>query len=356
MKQNWPSISSHYLAVCAVVAALLISYGLDTWLGSNIAVLLILQLAVVVVALLCRPRWVYVVALFEALCFNFFFTVPRYSFEMFNRDDMLNLLVFLLVAVITSRLAELYQHQQNQLKQEQLRSRILLSVSHDLRTPLATIIGTLSTLKEYTNKLTEKEKTELLGSATSESHRLHQYIENLLQATKLQHGVVVPKQSEQSAVAIIDLVMARFSEQKSRLTLQIDDKLPLISVSASLIQQAIFNVVDNALRYSPIDKSVIISVSTLDTDNKHPQIVIDVQDQGVGIRSDQSNSIFELFYSVDSFKRSDSGTGLGLAVSKGIIAAHQGTIQSIPVAQGCLIRICLPASIEPSRHGKGSAS
>ncbi|WP_421847231.1 sensor histidine kinase [Marinomonas sp.] len=356
MKINTSTIPSHYLAVLAVSTALLISYGLDIWLGSNIAVLLILQLAVVVVALSCRSRWVYGVALFEALCFNFLFTVPRYSFEMFNGDDMVNLLVFLLVAVITSKLAELYQDQQNQLKQEQLRNSILLSVSHDLRTPLATIIGTLSTLKEYMDKLSEQEKQELLDSATIESHRLHQYIENLLQATKLHHGVVVPRVSEQSAVAIIHLVMDRFSQQKSRLILQIDDKLPLVSVSASLIQQAIFNVIDNALRYSPIDKTVTISIKKLDTDNKHPQVVIDVRDQGVGISSAQSESIFELFYSVDSFKRNDSGTGLGLAVSKGIIAAHHGSIQSVPVEQGCLIRICLPASIEPSINEKGSAS
>ena len=162
--------------------------------------------------------------------------------------------------------------------------------------------------------------------------------------------------SEQSAVAIIHLVMDRFSQQKSRLILQIDDKLPLISVSASLIQQAIFNVIDNALRYSPIDKTVTISIKTLDTDNKHPQVVIDVRDQGVGISSAQSETVFELFYSIDSFKRNDSGTGLGLAVSKGIIAAHHGSIQSVPVEQGCLIRICLPACNEPSINEKGSVS
>ena len=356
MKINTSTIPSHYLAVMAVSTALLISYGLDIWLGSNIAVLLILQLAVVVVALSCRSLWVYGVALFEALCFNFLFTVPRYSFEMFNGDDMVNLLVFLLVAVITSKLAELYQNQQNQLKQEQLRNSILLSVSHDLRTPLSTIIGTLSTLKEYMAKLSELEKQELLDSATIESHRLHQYIENLLQATKLHHGAVLPKVSEQSAVAIIHLVMERFCQQRSRLILQLDDKLPLVLVSASLIQQAIFNVIDNALRYSPIDKTVTISIKTLDTDSKHPQVVIDVRDQGIGISTAQSETIFQLFYSVDSFKQNDSGTGLGLAVSKGIIVAHHGSIQSIPVEQGCLIRICLPACAEPSVNEKGNAS
>jgi len=346
-------LTYYYFVLLVGSSALLISYGLDLWLGSNVAILLILQLSVVVVALSCHPRWVYGIALFEALCFNFLFTVPRYSFEMFNRNDMVNVLVFLLVAAVTSKLAELYRDQQSRLKQEQLRNSILLSVSHDLRTPLATIIGTLSTLKEYMDKLTEKEKAELFDNAISESHRLHQYIENLLQATKLQHGVVVPKQSAQSVVTIMHLVVERFSQQQSRLHLHTEDKLPLVSVSSSLIQQAIFNVVDNALRYSPADKSVTISVKSLDTDNKHPQVSIEVQDQGIGIRADQSDSIFELFYSVDAFKRNDSGTGLGFAVSKCIIAAHQSTIQSVPVEQGCLIRICLPACRETLAHGKG---
>lgn len=98
-------ISYYYFVLLVVSSALLISYGLDLWLGSDVAILLILQLSVVVVALSCHPRWVYGIALFEALCFNFLFTVPRYSFEMFNRNDIVNVLVFLLVAAITSRQA-----------------------------------------------------------------------------------------------------------------------------------------------------------------------------------------------------------------------------------------------------------
>lgn len=338
-----------YLGMLAVCGALLISYGLDVWIGSSIAVLLILQFSVVVVALLCRSHWVYAVALLEALCFNFLFTVPRYSFEMFNGDDIVNLLVFLLVAMVTSKLSDLYHSQQSQLKQEQLRNSILLSVSHDLRTPLAAIIGTLSTLKEYMGKLSPTEKEELLDSAMVESHRLHQYIENLLQATKLQHGVVVPKKSEQSIVNIIHLVVDRFTQQKSRLILQTQDNLPLVCVSSSLIQQAIFNVIDNALRYSPSDTLVTISVRV---SQANAQLIVDIQDDGVGISQDQAESIFELFYSHNSLKRNDSGTGLGLAVSKGILAAHGGTIQAIPLATGSLIRIGLPAFIEPTMDNR----
>ncbi|CAG22201.1 ATP-binding protein [Photobacterium profundum] len=317
--------------------ALLISGVLDLWLGSSIAVLMILQLAVVVIALQCSPGWAYLSAVFEAVCFNFFLTNPRFSLQMLNVDDIVNLCVFLIVAIITSKLAEYYRQQQNQLKQAQLRNSILLSVSHDLRTPLATIIGTLSTLEEYMDKLSKAEKAELFDSAIVESNRLYQYIENLLQATKLQHGAVVLKKDEHSLVHIIHLVIERFSKQTDRIILDAQSDLPSVQMSSSLIQQAIFNVIDNALRYSPYDKNVNINIY-----RSSEHLIVDIKDEGVGITKEQSEHIFDLFYSASSPKRNDSGTGLGLAVSKGIISAHQGTMQAVPVDSGSLIRIQLP--------------
>lgn len=325
------------LVVLVISFALLISGALDLWLGSTIAVLLILQLAVVVIALQCNPGWAYLSAVFEAVCFNFFLTNPRFSLQMLNVDDIVNLCVFLIVAIITSKLAEHYRQQQNQLKQAQLRNSILLSVSHDLRTPLATIIGTLSTLEEYMDKLSKAEKAELFDSAIVESNRLHQYIENLLQATKLQHGAVVLKKDEHSLVHIIHLVIERFSKQMDRIILDAQTDLPSVQVSSSLIQQAIFNVIDNALRYSPYDKNVNINIYL-----SSEYLIVDIKDEGVGITKEQSEHIFDLFYSANSPKQNDSGTGLGLAVSKGIIAAHQGTMQAVPVDSGSLIRIQLP--------------
>ncbi|MCG3728208.1 sensor histidine kinase [Vibrio cincinnatiensis] len=317
--------------------ALLISWLIDYWLGSTVAVLLILQLSIVMIALQCHSRVAYLAAVIEAISFNFLFTMPRYSLQMFHLEDMINLVVFIVVAFTTSQLAELYRCQQGELKQTQLRNQILLSVSHDLRTPLAGIIGTLTTLKEYLPKLTDTERTELLDSATSESHRLHQYIENLLQATKIQHGALVVRKNPESIVHILNKAMERLSLRSGRISVMPHGPIRFVLVSASLIEQALFNVLDNALRYSPIDDPVTV---TLYQDEQ--SVVIDILDRGEGLSEDEIGHIFDLFYSGAVSQSADTGSGLGLAVAKGLISAHGGSIESVPVSKGCLMRITLP--------------
>ncbi|MBY7694601.1 DUF4118 domain-containing protein [Vibrio alginolyticus] len=320
-----------------IVGAVVVSWLLDQLFGSTAAVLLILQLAVVVVAFQCNSRFAYAAAVIEALSFNFFFTTPRYSLQMFRPEDIFNLVVFMVVAFITSTLADLYRRQQGELKQTKLQNSILLSVSHDLRTPLATIIGTLTTLNEYMPKLNDLERKELLDSATSESHRLHQYIENLLQATKLQHGTLKITKKDELIADIVRDAVSRLPNYTEKVSMNMDDSVDYLSVSRSLIEQAIFNVLDNAMRFSPENESVEVSLS-----KQGSSCVIDVRDMGIGIKAEDAEKIFSLFYSGVNNKSTDSGTGMGLAVAKGIITAHQGEIQSMPVSEGTLIHIRLP--------------
>ncbi|EID0732926.1 histidine kinase [Vibrio parahaemolyticus] len=336
MFAHWRDNTFLFSAI-VIVGAVVASWLLDQLFDSTAAVLLILQLAVVVVAFQCNSRFAYAAAVIEALSFNFFFTTPRYSLQMFRPEDIFNLVVFMVVAFITSTFADLYRRQQGELKQTKLQNSILLSVSHDLRTPLATIIGTLTTLNEYMPKLNDLERKELLDSATSESHRLHQYIENLLQATKLQHGTLkITKKAEPIANIVRDAV-SRLPNYTEKVSMNMDDSVGYLSVSRSLIEQAIFNVLDNAMRFSPENESVEVSLS-----KQGSSCVIDVRDMGIGIKAEDAEKIFSLFYSGANNKSADSGTGMGLAVAKGIITAHQGEIQSMPVSEGTLIRIRLP--------------
>ncbi|WP_373273866.1 sensor histidine kinase [Vibrio diabolicus] len=336
MFAHWRDNTFLFSAI-VIVGAVVASWLLDQLFGSTAAVLLILQLAVVVVAFQCSSRFAYAAAVIEALSFNFFFTTPRYSLQMFRPEDIFNLVVFMVVAFITSTFADLYRRQQGELKQTKLQNSILLSVSHDLRTPLATIIGTLTTLNEYMPKLNGLERKELLDSATSESHRLHQYIENLLQATKLQHGTLKITKKDESIADIVRDAVSRLPNYTEKVSMNMDDAVGYLSVSRSLIEQAIFNVLDNAMRFSPENESVEVSLS-----KQGSSCVIDVRDMGIGIKAEDAEKIFSLFYSGANNKSADSGTGMGLAVAKGIITAHQGEIQSMPVSEGTLIRIRLP--------------
>ncbi|HHF3084866.1 TPA: ATP-binding protein [Vibrio diabolicus] len=336
MFAHWRDNTFLFSAI-VIIGAVVASWLLDQLFGSTAAVLLILQLAVVVVAFQCNSRFAYAAAVIEALSFNFFFTTPRYSLQMFRPEDIFNLVVFMVVAFITSTFADLYRRQQGELKQTKLQNSILLSVSHDLRTPLATIIGTLTTLNEYMPKLKDLERKELLDSATSESHRLHQYIENLLQATKLQHGTLKITKKDELIADIVRDAVSRLPNYTEKVSMNMDDSVGYLSVSRSLIEQAIFNVLDNAMRFSPENESVEVSLS-----KQGSSYVIDVRDMGIGIKAEDAEKIFSLFYSGANNKSADSGTGMGLAVAKGIITAHQGEIQSMPVSEGTLIRIRLP--------------
>ncbi|EPS4453217.1 sensor histidine kinase [Vibrio parahaemolyticus] len=336
MFAHWRDNTFLFSAI-VIVGAVVASWLLDQLFDSTAAVLLILQLAVVVVAFQCNSRFAYAAAVIEALSFNFFFTTPRYSLQMFRPEDIFNLVVFMVVAFITSTFADLYRRQQGELKQTKLQNSILLSVSHDLRTPLATIIGTLTTLNEYMPKLNDLERKELLDSATSESHRLHQYIENLVQATKLQHGTLKITKKDELIADIVRDAVSRLPNYTEKVSMNMDDSVGHLSVSRSLIEQAIFNVLDNAMRFSPENESVEVSLS-----KQGSSCVIDVRDMGIGIKAEDAEKIFSLFYSGANNKSADSGTGMGLAVAKGIITAHQGEIQSMPVSEGTLIRIRLP--------------
>lgn len=321
--------------------ALAICFPLDHLMASSTAILLVLQLAVIMISFQCGTQYAYMAAFLVAVSFNFLFTHPRYSLHVIHAADIINLTVFILVALIASKLADHYKNQQRSLEQVQLRNRILLSVSHDFRTPLATIIGTLTTLKAYREKLSEVQVRELLDSAIMESHRLHQYIENLLQATKIQYGILQFKKVELSVAQVIYRVMERLPDSRHRILFENNNYIPLLMISQNLIEQAVFNIIDNALRYSPNDKNVSVTVYCINN-----RVFIDIYDESAALTIEQSKCIFELFYSTQALNQNDSGMGLGFAVAKGIIKAHRGTIEAIPDGTGCQYRITLPLEQE----------
>lgn len=317
-----------------VCIAGLISFVLDNWFLSTQGVLLILQLAVLVTALSGNKKIAIFAGILSGVAFNYFFTSPRFSFHMTDVNDIGNLFIFLIVAIITSYLSAFYKEQREALEKAELRASILMSVSHDLRTPLSTIIGTLSTMLEYEERLPKSAKEELLQGALEESHRLHRYIENLLQAVKLQHGIKL-NFIEQSVIPIIKSAVERFNTD--RINLELCHDYVNVNVSYTLLEQSIYNVIDNALKYSPSDSIVSVKVSS----DSH-SLYIDVIDEGSGIAPEYKDKIFQLFFSSRKGDTGQGGSGIGLTVTKGIIEAHNGTVSVLPDSNGCVIRMVLP--------------
>lgn len=212
-------------------------------------------------------------------------------------------------------------------ERERLRAALLSSLSHDLRTPLVSIIGAASTLISYDEKLEPEGRRDLAQTIQDEAERLNRFVQNLLDMTKLGSGALKPRVDW---VDINDVVTAavRRTERLARhhtIRVDIDPRMPLLCLDAVLMEQVFFNLLDNACKYAPPDTP--IKVWALRTQD---HIAIEVLDQGPGIPPEDREKVFDMFYRVNQADSQTAGTGLGLAICRGIIEAHGGTIKAEP--------------------------
>jgi two-component system sensor histidine kinase KdpD len=224
---------------------------------------------------------------------------------------------------------------------ERLRSALLSSVSHDLRSPLAAIIGAASSLDNYSEGMSPEDRHSLLETVRLEGGRLDRYIQNLLDMTRLGHGGLTLNRDWIGVDELMGSATARLMRYQpaAQFDLRIDDGLAPLWVHPALIEQALFNVLENAAKFSPPDEPVTVTARDVDG-----QLRIDVRDHGPGIPEDERKRIFDLFYSVERGDRGREGTGLGLTISQGMIGAHGGSIEALPGlgGRGTTIRITLP--------------
>jgi two-component system sensor histidine kinase KdpD len=206
---------------------------------------------------------------------------------------------------------------------DRLRSALLTSISHDLKTPLAAVLGAAGTLRDLSTALSDAEKADLLATIIDESERLNRFIANLLDMTKLESGAIVPNTARQDLGEIIGSALRRASKMlaRHRVELELAADLPMLDLDAVLFEQVLFNILDNAAKYSPAGTTIRIQ-SWRDRDS----ISLQVLDEGDGIPPAELEQIFDKFYRVEKGDQVRAGTGLGLAISRGFVEAMQGTI------------------------------
>ena len=248
-------------------------------------------------------------------------------------------------ALERARLADELEGARVQGETERLRNALLSSVSHDLRSPLASMIGSAGTLSSYGDQLPAGERKELLDAILGEGQRLDRYIQNLLDMTRLGHGTLKLNRDWTDVAEIVAAAVGRL--HKLFPELKVDTLLPpgtvLLYVHPALIEQALFNILENAARFSPPREAVRVLVRTAGE-----KLTIDVSDRGPGIPEDERARIFDMFYSVARGDRAPQGTGLGLAICRGMIGAHGGSVEALPGAgAGTTIRITLPLPTPP---------
>jgi two-component system sensor histidine kinase KdpD len=234
-------------------------------------------------------------------------------------------------------------------ERERLRSALLSSLSHDLRTPLVSIMGAASSLISYDDALDTSARHELAQTIQDEAERLNRFVQNLLDMTRLGSGALKPRSDWADLHDIVGGAVHRAKglARKHEIKVEIDPKMPLLSVDAVLIEQMFFNLLDNACKYAPANTAVKVWAR-----KRSDHIAIEITDQGPGIPPEDREKVFDMFYRVNLADSQPAGTGLGLAICRGIVEAHGGSISAEAGLNGngtaIVIRLPLPPALDLS--------
>ncbi|MFU0503142.1 DUF4118 domain-containing protein [Pseudaminobacter sp. NGMCC 1.201702] len=228
------------------------------------------------------------------------------------------------LAIERVNLAEDVDRAERAAEKDRLRSALLTSISHDLRTPLASILGAASSLRSLSG-LDAAAREDLLSTIQEEAERLNRFIANLLDMTRLESGAVEPNMSLTYVGEVVGSVLRRAEKMLAghRVETELATDLPMLRLDAVLFEQVLFNLLDNAAKYAPAGSTIRI-LSWRDGTAVHLQVL----DEGGGIPPEDLPRVFDKFYRVRKADSQRAGTGLGLAICRGFVEAMGGTMES----------------------------
>jgi two-component system, OmpR family, sensor histidine kinase KdpD len=317
--------------VIAIGGTLLI--GTVCYLASGIigyrVVALILLVAVSMTAMVCDLLPVLTAAILSALIWNFFFIPPRFTFTIHSTEDALMFVMYFVIAlvngVLTSRIrraekvARRREEKENTLK---LYNTLLNSLSHELKTPISTIIGAADNMMSMSDKLSEINKYELVKEISKASLQLNRQVNNLLNMSRLESGFIQPKRDWIDASELVYEVVNRVHEEfpKRPINVSLRPNLPFFRLDYGLLAQVLHNLLHNAMMYLP--KYAVVTVRAACVEDR---LVLVVEDTGFGFPPSEMDRVFDKFYRLKN--ANPGGTGLGLSIVKGFVEAMGGTVK-----------------------------
>lgn len=363
-------------ALLLAVAASAVVYGLESLTiekFSNISHVMII--AVLLAAVLLGKGPAILTAVVCSLIYDWLF-VPPYFGVANGTDNIIKFSVFVAVALITGWIAgmaklyavelkqrerelmttiderERYKQEKEQeavmRKAEALRNAVLTSVSHDLKTPLASIIGAMSSLKLYRHGLTEADTGHLIDSVVSEANKLHGYLNNILDVAAFEGRDARMKRETLALDDVIDLTIKRMAGtlKQHRLSIVQEVEPLMFQGDERLMDIALGNILDNAVKFSEPGTAIVIAARP---DVQPGQVVLEITDEGSGVSRQEEERVFDKFYRAGKADQKNTGTGLGLWIARRIIEAHGGSIrlQGRSRQGGACVRIALPRAEEP---------
>ena len=368
-----------YLIAAAVVAALTASLKLLGGRVNSTTVALALLMAVLFIAARMERGPALVASALAAFCFNFFFLPPFGTLHIAEPENWVALVAFLLTAVVAGQLStrarrraeeaeagrleieRLYEelrgaferasHAEALRQSERLKSALLDAVTHDIRTPLTSIKASVTTLldelrgKTYDGQrvaLGAESKREMLEVIDEESDRLNRFVEGLIELARIEAGELRLRLRWGAVDEVIAAALSRAEPltRNHRVSVELEDELPVVRVDPHAVAEVVYTLVDNAAKYSPPGTTIRVVAGRAEDE----MIRIAVEDQGQGIPPEMRERVFDKFFRATrdgdaGGGHSPAGTGMGLAIARGIVEAHGGRIRVEGRAGGAGARV-----------------
>lgn len=273
-------------------------------------------------------------ALLSALLWDFLFIPPRFTLTVGTAEDRLLLIMYFVIALINAvltnrirRMEKIMKRNADKEKSVRFYTTLLNSLSHELRTPITTIIGCTDNLQNA-SRLSEESKKELMQEISIASIRLNQQVENLLSMSRIEAGMFQIKKDWCDIHDLIHKTLHRLDAnlKRYRLAVEIPDNLPLFKLDFGLMEQVLYNLIINVTQHTP--EETLITIQAQDIDDK---LVLTIADNGSGFPEKEMPFVFDKFYRLQGARA--GGTGLGLSIVKGFVEAHHGAIllENLPI-------------------------
>ena len=345
-------------------------------------------LVVLFVAILWGSRPALLASLLGMLCFNFFFLPPYYTFTIADSQNWIALTVFFITALAVGQLSarakqraeeseagrreinRLYEELQDAFERaseaeafkrsERLKSALLDAVTHDLRTPLTSIMASATLLledrenTEQTETLSPHEQKALLRVITQGTNRLDRFVESIVDLARIEAGDMKLHRNWGAVDEIIEAALTRAEPLtgKHQVRALVEEELPVVRVDARAVTEVIYTLIDNAAKYAPAGTWIVVKAHRV-----HDELVeIAVEDEGPGIPLHLREKVFERFFRAADdgvTAQSTFGLGMGLAIARGIVEAHGGNISIEDVSQGHGTRIVFTVPVGDDEHAPG---
>ncbi len=317
----------YIFSITGVILAALLCYPISFLIGYR-AVALVLLVTVSSAAMVFDIFPVLVAATLSAIIWNFFFIPPRFTFHIGDAEDWLlfamYFLISLLHAVLTFKIRQIEKVARQREEKEhtvKLYNTLLNSLSHELRTPIAAIIGATDNLQSGNARLTPQNRNELLGEISKASFRLNQQVENLLNMSRLESGFIQPKNDWCDINEIVYDAVKRLEENNvtQKISININPDIPLFKIDKGMLEQVIYNLINNAALYTTKGSTIFITAACY-----ADVLELRIEDNGNGFPAAEINNVFDKFYRLKNSRT--GGPGLGLSIVKGFTEAMGGNV------------------------------